>query len=194
MDRAAANDEWTGLAFRGMLAILFGIAATFWPELTLKTLVYLFGGFIIASGLIGLVVGLSNVYNNSASFLTRILAVLLGVVEIGVGVYLLRHPTVAFKTFILIIGFTFIARGLIELVTGLFEARGAMFKTVFIIGGLLSALVGIFMLFQPVSGGIAFVWVLGIYALITGPLLIALALEMKNTVVDITDKPRKAVR
>ncbi len=56
-----------------------------------------------------------------------------------------------------------------------------------ILVGLFAGLAGIVMLFQPVSGGVAFVWILGLYALITGPLLIALSLE-----VDKAQKARKA--
>lgn len=58
MDEATLKDMWGALALRGMAAILFGLAAVFWPGLTLVTLVYLFGGYIVASGLVNLVVGL----------------------------------------------------------------------------------------------------------------------------------------
>lgn len=180
------SNEWTGLTIRGILAILFGIAAIFWPGLTLKTLVYLFGGFILANGLVTLIIGLTNVYNAGSSFLSRMAIVLLGILEIGVGVYLLRHPRVSFTTLILLIGFMLIIRGIIDIVVGLIEARGAMHKTAMIIGGLLAGIAGVVLLFQPVSGGVAFVWILGLYALITGPLLIALALDMKNSTIEVT--------
>jgi uncharacterized membrane protein HdeD (DUF308 family) len=36
------------------------------------------------------------------------------------------------------------------------------------------------LLFQPASAGVAFVWVLGLYSLIVGPLMIALSLDMKK--------------
>lgn len=174
------SDLWGVLAIRGILAILFGLAAVFWPGLTLVTLVYLFSAFILANGLVTLVVGLINVFRDDNSFVSRILTVLLGVVELGVGVYLLRHPTVAFGTLILIIGFVLIARGLIELFNGLFEDDTATNKTIMTIGGLLSVGVGVFVLLQPASGGVAFVWVLGLYALITGPMLLALSYDLKK--------------
>lgn len=177
MDRSVV---WGGLAFRGMLAILFGVAAVFWPGLTLTTLVYLFGGFVLASGLITLVGGLHSLYNPASTFLSRILAVVLGAGEIGVGVYLLRHPEVAFATFILLIGFTLVLRGVIDIAAGLFEDEGAMHRTVMIGGGLIAGVVGVLLLFQPEEDGVAFVWILGLYALIAGPLMIALALDVKN--------------
>ncbi|MEK7626287.1 MAG: DUF308 domain-containing protein [Patescibacteria group bacterium] len=174
------NDLWGGLAFRGMLAIVFGLAAVFWPGLTLVTLVYLFSGFLLASGLIGLVLGLVNIFNGKNSLLTRVLAVGLGAVEIGAGVYLLRHPEVAFSTFILIIGLLFIGRGVIDAFVGIFEDDAATTKTISTISGVLSVIVGVILLMQPASGGVAFVWILGLYALITGPMLLALSYDLKN--------------
>lgn len=174
------NDLWGALAIRGMLAILFGLAAVFWPGLTLVTLVYLFSAFILASGLVGLVLGLINVFRDESSLLSRILAVALGGAEIAVGVYLLRHSTVAFATFILIIGFILIARGLVELFMGIFEDSTATNKTVTVFGGLLSAVVGVIILVQPASSGVAFVWILGLYALIMGPLMLALSYDLKK--------------
>lgn len=174
------NDLWGGLAFRGMLAIVFGLAAVFWPGLTLVTLVYLFSGFLLASGLIGLVLGLVNIFNGKNSLLARVLAVGLGAVEIGAGVYLLRHPGVAFSTFILIIGLLFIARGVIDAFVGIFEDDIATSKTISTISGVLSVIVGVILLMQPASGGVAFVWILGLYALITGPMLLALSYDLKN--------------
>jgi uncharacterized membrane protein HdeD (DUF308 family) len=143
-------------------------------------LVYLFGGFIVASGLINLLVGLTNLTGGGNTLWGRILLILLGIGETAVGVYLLRHPGVSFATFILVIGLVLIVRGVIELFSGIFGEGGPMYKTVNIIGGLLAAVVGIILLFQPVEGGVAFVWVLGLYALITGPLVLAFAFEAKE--------------
>ncbi len=180
MDESTLKDMWGALAFRGIAAILFGIAAVFWPGLTLVTLVYLFGAYVLASGVVNLIIGLTNMGGGSGTFWGRILLLLLGFGELAVGVYLLRHPLVTFTTLILIIGLTLIVRGLFELFSGIFGEGGSTYRTVNVIGGLLSALVGVILLFQPASAGVAFVWILGLYALITGPLLIAMAFEVKN--------------
>ena len=194
MDGRAVSDAWGSVALRGILAILFGIAAVFWPGITLLTFVYLFAGFVLASGVVALVAGLTNIYNNDMSFVTRLLSVVLGIAEIGVGVYLLRHTAVSFATLILIVGFILIARGVVELFNGLFEAGSAMYKTVMILGGVVTAAAGILLLFQPESAGIAFVWILGIYALISGPLLLALAFDMKNSLPEEVERGTRRAR
>lgn len=176
------NEEVSGsLVVQGVLAVLFGIAAVFWPGLTLVTLVYLFSSFILITGLVDLVFGIKSLGDSKKSVFSRFGGVLLGVLQLGVGVYLLRHPHVSFATFILLIGFTLIVRGLLEVVLGLFErGNSALFKMVMIVSGLISLGVGVVVLMQPAASGVAFVWILGLYALITGPMFIALGLDARK--------------
>src|SRR5262249_44723386 len=152
----------------------------FWPSETLLTLLYLFAAFVLVSGLFDLVSGLGHITDESKSVLTRFLTLIFGVFEIGVGVYLLRHPHVTFATFILLIGFTLIIGGLFRVMEALFEEGPSFNRLVMIIIGMLTILAGVLILFQPQSAGIAFVWILGLYALITGPLLIALGVEVNK--------------
>jgi uncharacterized membrane protein HdeD (DUF308 family) len=171
---------WGAIVFRGVVALLFGIAAVFWPHLTLVTLVYLFGVYVLVTGIMNEIVGLTNFSGVAGSAWGRILLIIIGAAEVGVGIYFLRHPHVAFATFILVAGLTFIVRGLFELFTGVFGEGGGAYRTFMIIGGILAVLAGIIILVQPVAGGIAFVWVMGLYALVYGPMLIALGFEAKN--------------
>jgi len=160
-----------------VIAILFGIAAVFWPGITLLTLLYLFSVFLLIGGIFELVYGIGRLGNGETSVLTRILTPLIGLLQMGVGVYLLRHPHVTFGVFILLIGFTLIVRGVFEVVEGLFEEGPSIYRVVMIIIGLLAVLAGILILFQPKAAGVAFVWILGLYALISGALLLAGAVE-----------------
>lgn len=171
----------SAFALRGIAAILFGIAAVFWPGITLVTLVYLFSAFVLVNGLITLVIGLVESNQTKNSVLSQILPVVVGAVEIGIGVYLLRHIDVAFSTLILLIGFVLILRGLIEVFGGLFEdAVSDMYKTASVMVGVLAVVAGIVLLFQPEAAGVGFVWILGLYALLTGPLMVALALDINK--------------
>jgi uncharacterized membrane protein HdeD (DUF308 family) len=182
-----------GLAFRGILAILFGIAAVFWPDVTLKTVVYLFSAFVLIGGVVDLVVGLSRMFTSGISIISRVLTLLFGVLQIGVGVYLLRHLAVTFATLILLIGFLFIIRGVFELVEAVMGDGSGGYRAVMAVVGVLAILVGILMLFQPVASGVAFVWLLGIYGLIAGPLMIAAAVEM-NKLETVDTVPRTRAR
>lgn len=174
---------WEGLVLRGIAAILFGFIAVFWPGLTLVTLVYLFSAFILVTGLIGLGMGLVHLFKqDGGSVLNVLLQIVLAVLEIGVGVYLLRHVELSFATFVLLIGLILIVRGVVDFVVSVFSVgiTSATYRWVTLLTGMLTILAGVIVLFQPVAGGVTFVWVLGLYALITGPMLLALAYDTKR--------------
>jgi len=48
--------KWWLLALRGMVAVLFGLAALVWPGATLTALVLLFGAYALVDGLLALIV------------------------------------------------------------------------------------------------------------------------------------------
>ena len=169
-------DYWWALTMRGIFAILFGIAAVFWPGLTILTLLYLFGAYILVSGIVDIVHGIGGLFQRTSWFLI----LLLGFVELGVGVYMLRHPGVTFTTLVLLIGFVLIIRGVLEGVAAFSDSHSSTNRLLMVFSSILAIVVGIILLFQPASGGVAFVWLLGLYALITGPLLIALSLDLKK--------------
>ncbi len=171
------NMRWA-LMIEGIAAILFGIAAVFWPGITIVTLLYLFAAFVLVGGLINLGGGLASIGRKGSSWVMR---TLLGVLELGVGVYLLRHPGVTFATFILLVGFTLIVRGVFELVMAFTDSENVGHPVFMGIAGALAVLAGIIVLFQPAAGGVAFVWILGLYALITGPMVIAMANQIPKS-------------
>jgi uncharacterized membrane protein HdeD (DUF308 family) len=142
--------------------------------------VYLFAAFILLTGIIDLVLGVGHLFSNDRSGWHRLLSLLVSLLEIGVGVYLFRHPHVAFTTFVLLIGIVLIVAGVVEAVAGLFEEGSATYRTLAVMGGVLAVIAGVWMLFQQEKAGVAFVWILGVYALITGPLSIALAMDVNR--------------
>jgi uncharacterized membrane protein HdeD (DUF308 family) len=113
------------------------------------------------------------------------LPLLFGILALGLGVYLVRHPDVSFQTLILLIGFGFIVRGLFDGVEGVLGRGSASSRVMLDIVGVLGILAGIFLLSQPVSGGIAFVWIVGLYSLVVGPILIAMAIEDHSLVEEV---------
>lgn len=172
------NVMWESMVLRGVAGILFGIAAVFWPGLTLVTLVYIFSIYILVSGVISIVDAIRTL-TNKGSWVWKMLV---GFAELGVGVYLVRNPGVSFATLILVIGLVLIARGVLEVVMTMLEDGSATEKTLMVISGALAVVVGIVILLQPESSGVAFVWILGLYALLTGPMWIALGLDTKKLI------------
>lgn len=170
------DELWWLALLQGIVAVFFGLAAVFWPELTLVTLVYLFSAFVLAWGIVEIINGFLSIKRRDTWWLT----LLFGLAGMGAGIYLVRHPNVSFTALILIIGLLLIARGLLDLVGAFMDKRGLTHRTLSVIVGAAALAAGIILLFQPENGGVAFVWVLGLYALIFGALTIALSIESRE--------------
>lgn len=159
------------LSIQGGLAITFGVAAMFWPGLTVLALTYLFSIFLIADGSILLLSGLAHWAGAS-----RIIRVLWGVLQLGAGLFVLNNPVVSFAALIVFLGLSLVLRGafgLTHAITRAADPPGE--RTMHSVLGGLGIIAGGVILVQPVAGGLAFVWVLGLYTLITGTVLISLA-------------------
>jgi len=174
------TNEVEGLVIaEGILAVLFGIIALFYPGETLVILIALFGIFVLAWGIINLVSSIVSITHASTWWLRLIFSVLI----IGLGVFLLRNPAVSFSTFILLVGFTFIIRGIVEFVSAFFENSRSLpkeMKSLAIIGGIVGVIAGLIVLAQPVASGVALVWIIGLYAVLEGSLVIATAIKIRS--------------
>jgi uncharacterized membrane protein HdeD (DUF308 family) len=168
------DSHWWVLVIRGILAILFGIAMLLWPGMTLLTAAVVFALFILVSGVIDIITSITQIRTNSAWWLT----LLLGVVQVAAGAYVAQRPGITLAVLILVIGFVLVVRGLFEFIAA-FDYHGSM-RALLVVVGIITALAGVFVLRHPMTGGVAFAWVLGIYGLIAGPVAIALGLQVKQ--------------
>lgn len=154
----------------GVVAILFGILALFWPGMTVGLLIVMFGVFVLVWGIVGLIVSLARVGTDKFWWLELVFSLL----AIGLAVYLLRNPAVAAGVFVLLFGLTFLVRGIVDLLEGLFDTnRTSGNRALAMVLGGLGVVAGIITLNYPISAGLAVVWIIGLYAVLYGSLLIA---------------------
>jgi len=163
------SELWWLWVVQAIVSILFGIVAIFWPALTLVTLVYLLAPFVIAIGLIETIRSLMTIGRRDTWWMSLII----GLLTLGVGVYLARHPQLSFATFILVVGITFIAWGVMDIARALMDGILTSHRTLTFISGI----AGIIVLLQPAAGGVAFVWVLGLFSLIYGVAALAMSID-----------------
>lgn len=177
-ERTVLEKQLWGLGIaQGVLAILFGVVALFWPGLTVALLILLFGVFVLVWGIVGLIVSLSSISSNKFWWLELIFSVL----AVGVAVYVLRNPDATAVIFVFFIGLTFLVRGVIDLLIGLFDRdKAADTKLFHVIAGVIGVLAGIITLVNPVSAGVAVVWIIALYAILYGSLAIAFAFRAQN--------------
>ena len=168
--------RWWIVAVRGMVAVAFGVAALVAPAQTLALLVSLFGVFAVADGVFTMGAGLS---------LNWLSLFLQGFVGGGVGLLTLFYRPAADMWFVYFIMAWAFSTGGLELIGALRLRRmvnGDMVKGEWLLGasGVLSLLFGGLVAAQSDAGGVAFVWVIGGYAIVSGALLLALALNIRS--------------
>ncbi|HUC95708.1 MAG TPA: DUF308 domain-containing protein [Candidatus Saccharimonadia bacterium] len=173
-----SNEVRELLLWQGFFAVAFGITAVFWPHLTTTVLLYIIGAYLLVSGVLHIGSGVSTMNDRQNWWL---LTTVLGAAELGFGVWMLRHPTEVFSTFITLVGFVLIIRGLIELVSMVFNGSGDVgHDKVSVFSGFLAIVAGILVLYQTNSASVAFVWIVGVYAIVVGAVQLALAKRLSE--------------
>ncbi len=161
---------------KGILLTLFGLVALAWPGVTLVSLIWLIAVYIIVAGIADMVSGVMHV--GKSYWWAKLLV---GVAELGVGVYLIRHTAATLTVFLLVIGFFFLIRGFTEVIMMFFPGIESPGRLILGFVGILSIVLGFYLLRYPISSSLAFVWVLGLYALIAGPLNVATAITHSHS-------------
>jgi uncharacterized membrane protein HdeD (DUF308 family) len=171
MDAAVASKSPNWLfILEGIALLLFGIAAIAWPGMTFYTFTVLFGLYALVAGVANVVGGILNIRKGWSA----IGGIALGALLIAAGSYVMNHPGITALSLVLFIAFTFIVRGIFEIVMAISE--NPPHKALAIVSGIFGILVGLILLRYPVGGGLAYIWVLGIYALVSGPIMLAIGL------------------
>jgi uncharacterized membrane protein HdeD (DUF308 family) len=170
----AITDDWWLFTLEGILAIAFGISAWVWPDLTVDTLVLLFGAFAITIGVMNLV----------AASMARRLGdspwgyVFRGLLDIGTGIVVFVWPDISETALLYVIAAWAIAIGIFELAAAI-ELRKLIANEWFLaLGGVASIAFGVLVALFPGDGAVALVWTIGIYAIAFGIMLIALGREL----------------
>ena len=177
-EQSSLEKQLWGLAIgQGVLAILFGVVALFLPGLTVALLIVLFSIFILIWGIVGIITSLTTIGKEKFWWLELIFSVL----ALGLAVYMLRNPVDTAAVFIFFIGITFLVRGVVDILEGLFDsARDGGNRVFHVVAGVIGILAGVITLAHPISSGVVVVWVIGLYAILYGSMLIAFSFKAQN--------------
>ncbi|MGH3390947.1 MAG: HdeD family acid-resistance protein [Actinomadura sp.] len=165
---------WWVLTVRGVLAIIFGILAVVWPAITLLALAILFGAYVLVNGLFA-AIGAVRAESDS-----RALLVLEAILGILVGLLTLVWPGATLLAVTILIGAWALITGIAQIVTAVRLRKEIRGELLYILAGAVSVLFGLMVLVWPIRGALAVAWIIGIYAILFGILLIALSLRVRR--------------
>ncbi len=170
-----ARNWWT-LVFRGAIAILFGIALFIWPEISVAVLVWLFGLFVLISGILALIAAFSRRQPEE----NRALLVFEGIIAIVAGLLVFFWPGITALILLYFIAAWAIVTGILEIIAAIQLRKEIENEWLLAIAGVASILFGILAVIRPGAGALAILWVIGIYAIVFGVMLLILGLRLRN--------------
>jgi uncharacterized membrane protein HdeD (DUF308 family) len=168
----ARKSGWA-VTLRGIIAVIFGIIALRSPNAIAGAFVIVFAIYAFADGILDFV--FAGQFGRAGQPWGW--HVFEGVVSIALGVIALAYPGLTLLALVLLIGIRAIVMGVVELVAA-FSWEGSESRWLLGITGVLSIMLGILLLGAPVTGGLALLWMIGVYAIIFGIMLFALGLRM----------------
>ena len=168
--------RWWVLALRGVVAVLFGVAAILWPAIALQVFVLLFGAFALVDGLMAIVISLvirREVYHWWVWLLE-------GVAGIIIGVLVFVWPAITTAVLIALIAAWGLVTGILEIAAAIYLRKIIAGEWLLVLEGILSILLGTFLVIFPVLGAQILVYLIGMYAILFGILLVVLAFQIQK--------------
>ena len=174
MVHALAKNWWL-LLLRGVAAIIFGVLAFVWPGLTLLTLVLFYGAFALVDGVLAVIAAV-----NGGAPAPRWWLAIVGISGIAAGLLTFLMPGITALILLLFIAGWAIATGVLHMIGAIKLRKEIENEWFLVLSGLVSVLFGVGMMLAPGAGALALVWVIAIYSVVEGALLIGLAFRLKK--------------
>jgi uncharacterized membrane protein HdeD (DUF308 family) len=174
----ALAKNWWLVLLRGIAAIIFGLLAFVWPGLTLLTLVLFYGAFALVDGILAVIAAIKG-----GAPAPRWWLALVGIAGIIAGALTFVWPGVTALVLLFFIAGWAIAIGIFEIIGAIRLREEIDNEWLLIAGGVLSVLFGVAILVMPSAGALALVWMIGLYAIIYGVILVMFALRLRKQTV-----------
>lgn len=163
---------WWVFILRGGLAATLGIFALLWPTLIVEILVLLVGTYLIADGVMSVVIALRR-----AAPAGRMLQPLVGAL---LGLLLVVWPGESARTLFVVMGAAALFMGISYLITARRFGVDAMDRGLMTGGGAVTAVLGVILIIWPGAAAVMFSWMIAAAALLMAAVLIFLGLRVRQ--------------
>jgi uncharacterized membrane protein HdeD (DUF308 family) len=172
----ALNRMWGALAIRGLVALIFGILCFVWPGMTIRVLIFIFGFFALADGIFSLL-GFFRAVKEGGGWGSLLFEAIVG---IAVGLIVIFYPGLSAIALVYWIAAWAIVTGTFEIIVAIRIRKEVKGEWVMVVSGIVSILFGLILFSRPGVGALAVVWIIGVYAIVFGVLMLALAVRAKK--------------
>ena len=173
---APLTKNWWAVALRGVVAIIFGIVAFLMPGPTLLALVFLFAAFAFVDGVFALVSGIRRAGGGTPDWLL----IIGGIAGIAVGILGFASPDAVAVVLLAWIAVWAILTGILEVVAAYRLREVLQGELLLALNGIVSVLFGLYLIVFPGAGAITIVWIIALWAIVSGAILLMLAFRLRS--------------
>jgi uncharacterized membrane protein HdeD (DUF308 family) len=168
--------HWWVPVIRGIAAIIFGVIAFVYPGLTIATLVLFFGAWVLIDGIFRVI----GAIGHRASDPDWGWHIVIGIVGIIVGLLTFHAPQITALALVIYIAAWALMIGASEIAIAIKLRREIKGEWFLILMGLASIVFAILLLWNPVAGAAAVIWLIAWYAVVIGILAIFFGFRLRS--------------
>lgn len=172
---AQLSRNWWLFSLRGVAAILFGILIILWPNTTRTFLILIFGAYALAHGFLAVYHALTA--NAGERWWWDLIE---GLVSIAVALLTFILPGVTAISLVYMIAAWAILTGILEILVANEFRREISNEWLPMLSGIVSVFFGVLVFLFPSAGALGAIWLITVYAVILGVLLLALSLRIRS--------------
>jgi len=169
---------WWMTLLRGVFWILFGIVIFARPGISLYSLTLALGVILFIDGIINV----ANAFGGRKEHDDWWVLFLVGLAGIGIGVLTFYNPQATALAVVLYVAIWAIATGLLEIVAAVRLHKQIEGEFWLALAGIASVAFGVLLAARPGTGALTILWLIGLYAIAFGVVLLLLAFRVRSGV------------
>jgi uncharacterized membrane protein HdeD (DUF308 family) len=169
---------WWMTLLRGLFWILFGIVILASPGISLLTLTLALGIVMFVDGIINVV----NAFSGRREHDDWWVLLLVGLAGVGVGVLTFYNPAATALAVVFYVAIWAVATGLLEIVAAVRLRKQIQGEVWLALAGIASVVFGVLLVARPGAGALTLLWLIAVYAIAFGVLLLLLAFKVRSGV------------
>ena len=167
--------NWWMWLIRGIAAVIFGVLAWLWPGLTWFTIAILFGAYALVDGIFA-IYGTIRAAETHQRWWPFLLEGIVGILIAAITFYDVRITILAL--YFTIAAWAFLT-GIFEIVAAVQLRKHIANEVWLIVAGIASIAFGVLMLWFPLAGMLAIIWLIAAYAIFFGIMMIGFSLRLR---------------
>jgi uncharacterized membrane protein HdeD (DUF308 family) len=168
--------HWWKTLLGGILVVAFGVITLLRPGAAISALLIMFGVFAVAVGIFTIVASIAH----RKEYTRWWLALIGGILGIAIGVISFGRPFLTGLFLLYLIGSWAFVTGILSIVVSIRMRKIVKGGWMLTVSGILSVVFSIFILIFPGLAAISMIWVVGVYAVMYGVLLIIHSFQAKR--------------